>query len=58
MDNLLSLTRSGLFTSDEYDAIKDYSEYKKLRAMMYRPIRAFDDVDGILQDLQGKNFYQ
>ena len=37
-------------------AWKEYQEYKKLRTIVIRPIRAFNDTEAILKDLQGEGF--
>ena len=45
-------------TRKEKQALKHYEEYKKLRKVIGRPVRAFDDIEGILKDLQGEGFSQ
>ena len=45
-------------TSKEKQALRYYEEYKKMRREIGMPIRAFDDIEGILRDLCGEGFSQ
>lgn len=38
------------------EALRTYHEYKRLRSQLGRPIRAFNDKEAILKDLQGDGF--
>ncbi len=55
MSNSTGIIKSISLTHKEQKALKEYLEYKKLRTRV-RPIRKFNDKEGILKDLQGEGF--
>ena len=56
MNNSTSAIKSNFLSDEEQNALKEYQKYKKLRIIVVRPIRAFDDTEAILKDLQGEGF--
>ena len=56
LNNSSSIIRSDFLTHKEQKALREYQEYKKLRTIVPRPIRAFNDTEAILKDLQGEGF--
>ena len=54
MSNSTSTIRSSLLNPKELKALKEYQDYKKLRIIVARPVRAFNDTEAILKDLQGE----
>ena len=56
MNNLTNIAKFNCLTTKEQTALREYQEYKKLRTIVTRPIRAFNDTEAILKDLQGKDF--
>ena len=56
MNSSSGTIKSSFLTHKEQRALKEYQEYKKLRTVVIKPIRAFNDTEAILKDLQGEGF--
>ncbi len=54
MSNSTSTVKSSFLNPKERKALKEYQEYKELRIIVTRPVRAFNDTEAILKDLQGE----
>ena len=50
------MKRTDVLDKKQQKALQEYQEYKKLRTIVTKPIRAFNDTEAILKDLQGESF--
>ena len=53
---MMNMKRTDVLDKKQQKALQEYQEYKKLRTIVTKPIRAFNDIEAILKDLQGESF--
>ena len=53
---MMNMKRTDVLDKKQQKALQEYQEYKKLRTIVTKPIRAFNDTEAILKDLQGESF--
>ena len=53
---MMNMKRTDVLDKKQQKALQEYQEYKKLRTIVTKPIRAFNDTEAILKDLRGESF--
>ena len=53
---MMNMKRTDVLDKKQQKALQEYQEYKKLRTIVTKPMRAFNDTEAILKDLQGESF--